>query len=64
MRTKTTPRNIQHKRMSMTGGATKPQLAAVTLLTLLALGAGIVLAGFAGGFVTGHSMESMLAFRR
>jgi hypothetical protein len=45
--------------MSMTGGATGPQLAAVTLLTLLAFGAGIVLASLSGGFEAGHTMESM-----
>ncbi len=51
--------SMEHKRMSMTGGATKPQLVAITLLTLLALGAGIVLAGLSGGFATGHAMESV-----
>jgi hypothetical protein len=43
--------------MPMTGGATGPQLAAVTLLTLLALGAGVVLAGLSGGL--SPAMESM-----
>jgi len=49
----------EHEKMSMKGGATGPQLAAVTLLSLLALGGGIVLAGLSGGFATGHMMESV-----
>lgn len=59
---KKTPKNREmagHATMSMTGGATGPQLAAVTLLTLLAFGAGIVLASLSGGFEAGHVMESM-----
>lgn len=48
-----------HETMSMKGGATGPQLAAVALLTLLALGGGIVLASLSGGFTTGHTMEGM-----
>ncbi len=47
-----------HEKMSMTGGATGPQLAAVTLLTLLALGAGVVLADLSGGLGMAK-MESM-----
>jgi hypothetical protein len=49
----------EHAKMPMTGGATGPQLAAVTLLTLLALGAGIVLAGLSGGLTMAPTMESM-----
>jgi len=49
----------EHEKMSMKGGATGPQLAAVSLLTLLALGAGIVLADLSGGLGMGGSMESM-----
>ena len=45
--------------MSMTGGTTGPQLAAVTLLTLLALGAGVVLASLSGGLTRAEAMESM-----
>lgn len=39
--------------MGVGGAASGPQLAAVTLLTLLLPGAGIVLAGLSGGFGTG-----------
>jgi len=39
-----------HESMSMTGGATNAQISAVALLTLLALGAGLVLADLSGGF--------------
>jgi hypothetical protein len=39
-----------HDTMSMTGGATNAQISAVALLTLLALGAGVVLADLSGGF--------------
>jgi Domain of unknown function (DUF4396) len=46
-------------KMSMKGGATGSQLAAVTLLTLLALGAGVVLAELSGGLGMGRSMQSM-----
>src|SRR3990170_3478481 len=49
----------EHAKMSMKGGATGPQLAAVTLLTLLALGAGVVLADLSGGLRMGGSTESM-----
>jgi uncharacterized protein DUF4396 len=49
----------EHETMSMKGGATGPQLAAVTLLTLLALGAGVVLAGLSGGLTMAPTMESM-----
>jgi hypothetical protein len=49
----------QHEKMSMKGGATGPQLAAVTLLTLLALGAGVVLADLSGGLRMGQTMESL-----
>ena len=48
----------KHEKMSMKGGATGPQLAAVTLLTLLALGAGVVLADLSGGLRMG-TMESL-----
>ena len=47
------------QKMSMKGGATGAQLAAVTLLTLLVLGAGVVLADLSGGLGMGRSMESM-----
>jgi hypothetical protein len=46
-------RPAEHAKMSMQGGATTPQLAAVALLTLLALGAGVFLAGLSGGLTTG-----------
>ena len=49
----------EHEKMSMKGGATGPQLAAVTLLTLLALGAGVVLADLSGGLRMGQTMESL-----
>ena len=49
----------EHEKMSMKGGATGPQLAAVTLLTLLALGAGVVLADLSGGLRMGQMMESL-----
>ena len=39
--------------MVMTGGPSGSQLAAVTLLTLLLLGAGVVLADLSGGFEAG-----------
>jgi hypothetical protein len=45
--------------MSMKGGATGSLLAAVTLLTLLAIGAGVVLADLSGGLGMGGSMASM-----
>ena len=49
----------EQERMSMKGGATGSQLAAVTLLTLLALGAGVVLADLSGALGMAGSMESM-----
>jgi hypothetical protein len=49
----------EHKAMSMKGGATRPQLAAVTVLTLLALGAGVFLAGLSGGLTMGPTAETM-----
>lgn len=49
----------EEQRMSMKGGATGPQLAAVTLLTLLALGAGVVLADLSGGLSLSQTMEGM-----
>jgi Domain of unknown function (DUF4396) len=49
----------EHAKMSMKGGATGPQLAAVTLLTLLALGAGVVLADLSGGLGMARTMESI-----
>lgn len=49
----------RHDVMSMKGGATRSQLAAVTLLTLLALGAGIVLAGLSGALGMGQIMAHM-----
>lgn len=39
----------------MSGGATNAQISAVALLTLLALGAGIVLADLSGGLVIDRS---------
>jgi len=47
----------EDQKMSMKGGATSPQLAAITLLTLLALGAGVVLADLSGGLNMGRTME-------
>lgn len=38
-----------HEGMAMAGGATGPQIAAIALLTLLALGAGVFLAALSGG---------------
>jgi hypothetical protein len=49
----------EHEKMSMKGGATGAQLAAVTLLTLLALGAGVVLAGLSGGLTLSPTIERM-----
>ena len=43
---------------SMIAGATKAQIAAVALLTLLALGAGLVLADLSGGFALERSHAS------
>jgi hypothetical protein len=46
--------------MSMKGGTTLPQLVAVTVLTLVALGAGIVLAGLSGALgMVSTQVESM-----
>jgi hypothetical protein len=50
---------VEAQKMSMKGGATGPQLAAVTLLTLLALGAGVVLADLSGGLSMPQTMESV-----
>ena len=47
----------EHEKMSMKGGATSSQLVAVSLLTLLALGAGVVLAGLSGGLRMDRNME-------
>jgi len=49
----------EHAKMSMKGGATGPQLAAVTLLTLLALGAGVVLASLSGGLEMAGTIQNM-----
>jgi hypothetical protein len=51
--------STEHDTMAMTGGTTGPQLAAVTLLTLLALGAGVVLSGLSGGLTMGPTMATM-----
>jgi len=56
-------RHTRHRRgpaehEMMQGGATGPQLVAVTLLTLLALGTGVVLADLSGGLRMG-TMESV-----
>jgi len=51
--------SAEHEKMSMKGGATGPQLAAVKLLTLLALGAGVVLADLSGGLGMARTMKSM-----
>jgi hypothetical protein len=47
-----------HDTMSMTGGATNAQISAVALLTLLALGAGILLADLSGGFAMDRAHNS------
>jgi hypothetical protein len=44
-----------HAKMSMTGGTTTPQLVAVAVLTLIALGGGIVLADLSGGLGMGST---------
>ena len=44
--------------MSMTGGATSAQISAVALLTLLALGAGLLLADLSGGFAMDQTHAS------
>src|SRR5262245_34378438 len=46
------------------GGATGPQIAAVALLTLLALGAGVFLAGLSGGLTVSGATEHMPGRRR
>ena len=46
-----------HGGMDMRGAATPSQLAAVTLLTLLLLGAGVVLADLSGGFAPDATMD-------
>ena len=48
----------EHKGMAMTGGATGPQIAAVALLTLLALGAGVLIASLSGGLTMSRTAES------
>ena len=45
--------------MAMVSGATGPQIAAVALLTLLALAAGVFVAGFSGGLRMSRTIESM-----
>ena len=47
-----------HETMSMTGGATSAQISAVTLLTLLALGAGVLLADLSGGLAMDRTHAS------
>jgi hypothetical protein len=44
-----------HAKMSMIGGTTTPQLVAVAVLTLIALGGGIVLADLSGGLGMGST---------
>jgi hypothetical protein len=44
--------------MSMTGGATNAQISAVALLTLLALGAGLLLADLSGDLAMDQSHAS------
>jgi len=51
--------NAVHEGMAMVGGATGPQIAAVALLTLLALGAGVFLAGLSGGLTVSEATEHM-----
>ena len=52
-------RLLEHEGMAMVGGATGPQTAAVALLTLLALAAGVFVAGFSGGLTMSRTIESM-----
>jgi hypothetical protein len=47
-----------HETMSMTGGATSAQISAVTVLTLLALGAGVLLADLSGGLAMDRTHAS------
>jgi hypothetical protein len=47
-----------HDTMSMTGGATMAQISAVALLTLLALGAGVLLADLSGGLAMDRTHAS------
>jgi hypothetical protein len=49
----------EHEGMAITGGATGPQIAAVALLTLLALGAGVLIASLSGGLTMSRTAESM-----
>jgi Domain of unknown function (DUF4396) len=50
-------KSTEHEGMAMGGGATGPQIAAVALLTLLALSAGIFLAGLSGGLTMSRAAE-------
>jgi hypothetical protein len=43
--------------MPMIGGTTRAQIAAVALLTLLALGAGVLIADLSGGLTAAHAMH-------
>jgi hypothetical protein len=51
--------STEHEGMAMGGGATGAQIAAVGLLTLLALGAGVFLAGLSGGLTMSRTIEPM-----
>jgi hypothetical protein len=51
--------HAEHEGMAMGGGATRSQIAAVALLTLLALGAGVFLAGLSGGLTMSRMTEAM-----
>jgi Domain of unknown function (DUF4396) len=57
-RSKTVRKAPAHQTMSITAGVTTAQLLAVTLLTLLALGAGLVLADLSGGFAMDRAHAS------
>ncbi len=60
-RAKKAARKVHAKRshtMSMSGGATTAQISAVTLLTLLALGAGVLLADLSGGLAMDRTHAS------
>ena len=52
-------RLLEHEGTAMVGGATGPQIAAVALLTLLALAAGVLVAGFSGGLIMSRTTESI-----
>jgi hypothetical protein len=52
-------RFLKHDGLAMVGGATGPQIAAVALLTLLALAAGVLVAGFSGGLIMSRTTESI-----